>query len=247
MDAELAAIHVALGEIEATVPPGGPGVVVCSDSLSALQSVQAAEGNVMSLSTTILGQLTQLTRAGVNIALQWVPAHVGIPGNERADSLAGRGAATPDPEAVPLVEIVLPLTVRSLLPGLKRAAWQQWEGEYRTMAETRSWPAKAPPTRGVRWRGRPRFLPEIMSRLCCDTWRTIYIPTSCVCGGNISFFHCFFRCPVLTPHFYLIQQRLAASSLPLTMESLVGVGEEDPDFLEKVAHLVITSRVGAYL
>ena len=86
-----------------------------------------------------------------------------------------------------------------------------------------------------------------MSRLCCDTWRTIYIPTSCVCGGNISFFHCFFRCPVLTPHFYLIQQRLAASSLPLTMESLVGVSEEDPDFLEKVAHLVITSRVGAYL
>ena len=148
MDAELAAIHVALGEIEATVPPGGPGVVVCSDSLSALQSVQAAEGNVMSLSTTILGQLTQLTRAGVNIALQWVPAHVGIPGNEKADSLAGRGAAAPDPEAVPLVEIVLPLTVRGLLPGLRRAAWQQWEAEYRTMAETRSWPARAPPPRG---------------------------------------------------------------------------------------------------
>ena len=86
MEAELVAILMALGEIESSVPPGGPGVVICSDSLSALQSIVAEGGAFMSLQTNILGQLTQLARAGTSVALQWVPAHVGISGNERADA-----------------------------------------------------------------------------------------------------------------------------------------------------------------
>ena len=247
MEAELVAILMALGEIESSVPPGGPGVVICSDSLSALQSIVAEGGAFMSLQTNILGQLTQLARAGTSVALQWVPAHVGISGNERADALARRGATASDPEDPPRVEIALPLTVRGLLPGLKRVAWERWSGEYKREAEARSWPARAPPSRGVRWQGWPGVLADVMSRLCCDTWRTIFVPTPCVCGGSISFHHCLFHCPILNPHFYNVRQRLATSSLPLNMESLVRVGEEDPAFLAGVAALVTSSSVGPYL
>ena len=41
----------------------------------------------------LLGALTRLSRAGgVSVALQWVPAHVGIHGNKVADALARKGA-----------------------------------------------------------------------------------------------------------------------------------------------------------
>ena len=222
-------------------------MVICSDSMSALQSIASEGGTFMSLETNILGQLTQLSRAGVRVALQWVPAHVGIRGNERADSLARRGASAPVQDEAPPTEITLPLSLKGLLPGLKRVAWERWVKEYNDEAGARSWPARAPPGRGVRWRERPRVLAEVMSRLCCDSWRTIHIPTPCVCGGMISFHHCFFLCPILSNHFNVIRMRLAASSLPLNMDSLVRVGEEDPPFLESVALRAMSSQVGAYL
>ena len=43
-------------------------------------------------------KLAELIKNGWVVALQWVPSHVGIPGNERADILAKRGAETDQPE-----------------------------------------------------------------------------------------------------------------------------------------------------
>jgi len=34
----------------------------------------------------------------VQIVLQWIPGHAGLPGNEKVDELAKRGASLPQPE-----------------------------------------------------------------------------------------------------------------------------------------------------
>ena len=39
-----------------------------------------------------------ISKYNIRVVLQWVPAHTGIPGNERADALAKKGASLPQPD-----------------------------------------------------------------------------------------------------------------------------------------------------
>ncbi|MEL7523335.1 MAG: ribonuclease H family protein, partial [Cyanobacteria bacterium J06553_1] len=71
-------------------------VVVHTDSKTALQSLQQRrhKDNVQ-LVTTILGLAQRLLRSGRRVILNWIPSHVGIHGNERADEAARRASSHP--------------------------------------------------------------------------------------------------------------------------------------------------------
>ena len=173
MGAELVAILMALGVVEDSFPPGGPGVVICSDSLSSLQLLRGAEGVYLNLETEILGALTRLARRGVSVTLQWVPAHVGIHGNEVADALARVGAGSPTDSRVKLLEVDFAPSVQDCTTALRRGAWQNWRGEYEKLARARQWPSCLPPSAGTRWCAYPKAVGDCMSRLICDRWRTM--------------------------------------------------------------------------
>ena len=68
-------------------------VLVFSDSLSALQTIthnsQSSREDVVKEIVVVCHQL--ITR-GTDIVLQWVPSHVGVPGNESADRAAKQAA-----------------------------------------------------------------------------------------------------------------------------------------------------------
>ncbi|UYV74311.1 hypothetical protein LAZ67_11002979 [Cordylochernes scorpioides] len=61
------------------------GIIIYSDSRSALEAIQ--KGNT-GITQKIHSLLTQLEILEKNCILQWIPAHVGIEGNEMADELA---------------------------------------------------------------------------------------------------------------------------------------------------------------
>ncbi|GFT62420.1 uncharacterized protein TNCV_4717841 [Trichonephila clavipes] len=49
----------------------------------------------------ILSKLVRLNQKK-QVCLQWIPSHVGVPGNEAADELAGRGCDLPNPSSTVL-------------------------------------------------------------------------------------------------------------------------------------------------
>ena len=69
--------------------------VLLTDSLSALQSLES--GKADPLTCKLMENLHILDRSR-KIVLQWIPAHVGIVGNETADQLAREGSKLQQPE-----------------------------------------------------------------------------------------------------------------------------------------------------
>lgn len=71
-------------------------VIIHTDSLSSLQGLRSSScTNNISLLTEIYSVASLLTSRGANITLHWIPGHVGILGNERADAAARSACSLP--------------------------------------------------------------------------------------------------------------------------------------------------------
>ena len=97
--AELAAIFIALNHAHETLGNNvGRDIHIFSDSVSALKALQQnKQEDNFELLSAIIQQMAYIHREGAYIHLHWVPGHVGVIGNERADTaarLAGAEAET---------------------------------------------------------------------------------------------------------------------------------------------------------
>lgn len=93
LQAELAAILCALRHATADM---NTTIIIHSDSLSALKVLQAMSvRDNTRLITTILHEANTLVSLGKNIILDWVPSHVGLRGNEKADRAAATARSLP--------------------------------------------------------------------------------------------------------------------------------------------------------
>ena len=93
--AELKAIHVALQKVKRLTEKGycpySANVVICTDSLSAAEALESNKNNTSRPDIVqSIHMLCQHLKSSCNttIGVLWIPSHVGILGNDKADTLA---------------------------------------------------------------------------------------------------------------------------------------------------------------
>ena len=92
MDAELHGIFSGLVRAS-SVNLGAPNIRLFSDSSAALQAICRVEPSARTLQVRpVLRLLRRLRNSGRDVQVHWVPAHVGVSGNERADRQAKEAA-----------------------------------------------------------------------------------------------------------------------------------------------------------
>ncbi len=82
---ELTAIIIGLQWVKQIKPNR---IVICSDSSSALKSIKSTKTDREDLLVEMYTLLYRLKVEGIIVYFCWVPAHIGIVGNETADKLA---------------------------------------------------------------------------------------------------------------------------------------------------------------
>lgn len=106
-----------------TERPDGRGVVIASDSKSALQALSSAS-NRHPLCTSIRKCISD---SGANFRLCWVPSHVGIHGNERADAAAKQATALDRITRWPLPASDFRILIKTTATELWSQQWHQVE------------------------------------------------------------------------------------------------------------------------
>jgi ribonuclease HI len=129
--AEIIAVEKALRKVlvdfeDGIIPPDD--IIVFSDSKSTLQSLE----NTSSLDVSTIRDLNDQLKSfyDVDVYFQWIPAHKDIPGNERADKLAKRGAAMTQPP--------ISVSLQTVKQILRNNYKQEWLNKWATSKTGRS-------------------------------------------------------------------------------------------------------------
>ena len=99
-------------------------IILC-DCLSAIESLGRYKPSDHPIIDEISETLGRIRSRGISVILIWVPGHIGVPGNERADSLAHEAATTPGPALVDR-----PLSMSESKSELRKHCYHIWNMEY---------------------------------------------------------------------------------------------------------------------
>lgn len=106
-------------------------VVICSDSMSALMVLEGGEGAKArpDIVSEILMVVYRLERQGCSVGFLWVPAHVGVEGNEVADAMAKEAL---EQQCVGVRIALGQFEGRSLIKDFILGKWQEeWDKDIR--------------------------------------------------------------------------------------------------------------------
>ena len=101
-----------------TNPLAVTDVVIFTDSLSTLDALENGTDTSKDITQLSWSLHNLISTHSKRVVLQWIPAHTGVPGNERADALAKRGASLPQPEN--------PVTYRTCCQMIKSNMKEDW-------------------------------------------------------------------------------------------------------------------------
>ena len=119
--AEAEALKKAAIEIRNNLPRTKPNVVIFTDALSVFSKLQIPRQKDLSEVETALVDLAAQT----NLILQWIPAHCGIQGNERADRLAREGGQLEQED-----RYTTDTDEKTIIKTLSKKKWKQQHPNY---------------------------------------------------------------------------------------------------------------------
>jgi ribonuclease HI len=216
--AELFALKSAL-EYLLGLSPSEP-VAIYTDSYSSIQAIEDRSSKTP-LVIAIQRLLLQHRQRGTNLLVQWVKAHVGIDGNERADSLAKDFLSS---TAIP-VAIDAPLSFVKRM--LSHTAVTNWSRDWQSQTKGR-WTAKFFPTVIQRKQAgkfehnfvatqfltsHGKFGTYLFERRCRDG-------PECVCGELQTCRHLLLECPLLIAARQDLETELSIRGYGLTINNL---------------------------
>lgn len=192
LTAELYAILSAITFVSSL--PGS--FIILSDSLSSIYALRFSHAPRNYLVEKISSALVALP-AG-KLSLEWVPSHMGIPGNERADGLAAQSLLLPS-----IASVHLPLPdIKRILTSHYYTRWQTaWSNRHRSIT------AHKPllgPTAGADLPRRDQIcITRLRFRTCSLTHKHYFTntpPTACAsCQCRMSLHHLLLACPAFAP------------------------------------------------
>ena len=171
---------------------------IFSDSKSVLEALQkdGASSREDYVKATLC-LLSDLRKRGTEVTLQWIPAHVGIRGNEEADAEAKKGA-----RGEGSVSLDLALSYSDIACRIKRQAWKKRERDFRKVAaERQPLDPTLPSKKGIFFPDQPLAVAHAMHRLRNNAWRGRFLNLNCGCGAPLSPQHVMFDCPRYADHF----------------------------------------------
>lgn len=179
--------------------------LILSDSLSSLQKISASPLNSSSdsLICSIRALLHSMSLAHVSVVLAWIPGHLGIVGNDMADSIAKESTVHG-----PLSNI--PIPIRDYFPILKSKYRLQWSSEWKSssLIKGHQYSLIQPSIPIKPWFHKYTSMPKKyissitrmrLGHTCClSHLARFHIVRSpyCDCGSEDTLDHIFFECPI---------------------------------------------------
>ena len=241
---ELIAILMALNYILEEVHDLPCSVTVLSDSMSALAALDRdGKSSREDVVIETLSVAHRLIIRGCTVQLQWVPAHVGLAGNELADKEAKQAAAN-----INSTHIDMTLALSDISSKLSGAVWRCWAEDFASGEDCFGAVDPGPPAReGIVLRSVPTHLARFIHRMRCGVWRTIFIHKPCKCGGMISPRHIMLVCPQYADHFKSLTDKLATLALPKELPSIFTPASHGWDLAVLAAKLAYQCDVASFL
>ena len=98
--------------------------IIFTDSLSTLEALENGSDTSKDITHLKWSLHNLMSRHSIRVVLQWIPAHTGIPGNERADALAKQGASLPQPD--------VPVAYSTCCQMIKANSKEEWMNNWST-------------------------------------------------------------------------------------------------------------------
>ena len=210
--AEVFAIQQALAHL-LSLPKQEKGIVILSDSKSALQALSRPDNkNRSSMINTCLQLIHNLKQNGYSVTLCWIPSHMNIMGNERADREAKRAAKLPD------ITNDIGISLSEAYSKLKQTSEAKLKAQFLELAHSKGWIDAENIGKG----GFPKLRPSqyaIFYRLRTCALRSDIFPQRCLCNEDFDFHH-IFSCPELQKHLKCTITKLVKLNKPLTPKIL---------------------------
>ena len=236
--AELHAIYVALKIVESRK---FRCAVICSDSLSAIQSLLSTTSST--LLTLIINTHQILKDAGVEIQFLWIPGHSGIAGNEKADHSAKR--------ALSLNEIAeVPIEFPCIKTNIRRAVFNFWQDQWINHYPQTQLKIIKPVIKIWLSSFREKRLEEkLLARMRIGHTRLTHDfifsssprPQCLQCNHFLTIEHILIHCQLYQQHRRLLQEYCQKENVDFTLSTLLG--NEHPDLIRLLFSFLRVSRL----